>query len=358
MLPLPRSRGRAGVLAACRGRMLLACLIALCGVLDDVTAAESSSKLIAIDGPSTGYPIGGTAGAEFAAILPAVKIRVGASGNGGGFKRFCAGELDIATASRPMSGKEFEQAKVNRIRFLGLPVAIDALYITVSPQNTWCDQLSLDDLRRIYTAGQPAARWIDLNAAWPAQTIKVHGPDQNFRSFDYFNEMICPSIPGGRQPQMREDIICSCDDQQLVDAISTEVQAICYFGVGLSSDMLAKVRAVPIRNPATGTAVSPSPEHLASGAYAHISRPLFIYVNAESLDRPEVAAFVKFYLANDDTFASRAGYVPVPEAIRKRAQAVLAGRLTGSCMVMPDGSRREGALSAVYLPENLRCMSQ
>lgn len=332
---------------------LLPAAAVLCGAIGWASAASQLEGKITIDGSSTVYPVSEAAAAAFKPEFPKVAITVGVSGTGGGFKRFCIGETDVSDASRPITGKEFDVAKGHKVTFIELPVALDGLSIVVSPKNDWATQLTVEDLQKIYLSTAKGAKWSDVNPAWPSQPIKVYSPGTDSGTFDYFKEVVVP-----KGASFRDDMSTSEDDNVLVTGVSGDQYSIGYFGAAYYYENKDKVKAVPIVNPATKEAVYPAPENVTSGKYSPFGRPLFIYVNAAALDRPEIEEFVNFYLANDNKFAEQVKYVALPEEIRARAKAMIAERKTGSAYVMPDGSKREGLLAEIYRAENLRCTSK
>ena len=328
------------------------CLLFLAALLfcaDDVQAQTSALRgKVVVDGSSTVYPVTEAAAAAFRKDYPGVDVTVAISGTGGGFKRFVKGETDLSDASRPITPKEFQAAKENGVQFMELPVALDGLSVVVNPQNDWVDKLTLENLQAIYLEDGSARKWSDLNPDWPDQIIKVYSPGTDSGTFDYFKEVV---VPKGKS--FRPDMSTSEDDNVLVTGVAGDRYAIGYFGASYYYENESKLKAVPIVNPETGKAVLPAPEHVISGDYAPLSRPLFIYVNYNSLRRPEVRRFVEFYLKHDTKFAAQVGYVAVPDDVGTHAVAVLKQRLTGSTYVTKDMEKAEGGLRKVYKQENL-----
>jgi phosphate transport system substrate-binding protein len=324
-------------------------LVALLFRADDVQAQTSALRgKVVVDGSSTVYPVTEAAAAAFRKDYPNVDVTVAISGTGGGFKRFVKGETDLSDASRPITPKEFQAAKENGVQFIELPVALDGLSVVVNPQNDWVDKLTLENLQAIYLEDGSARKWSDLNPNWPDQAIKVYSPGTDSGTFDYFKEVV---VPKGKS--FRSDMSTSEDDNVLVTGVAGDRYAIGYFGASYYYENESKLKAVPIVNPETGKAVLPAPEHVISGDYAPLSRPLFIYVNNNSLRRPEVRRFVEFYLEHDAKFATQVDYVAVPDDVGTHAEAVLKQRLTGSTYVTKDMEKSEGGLRSVYKQENL-----
>lgn len=332
--------------------MWVVCLLFLTAFLlhaDDVQAQTSALRgKVVVDGSSTVYPVTEAAAAAFRKDYPNVDVTVAISGTGGGFKRFVKGETDLSDASRPITPKEFQAAKEYGVQFIELPVALDGLSVVINPQNDWVDQLTIEHLQAIYLEDGSARKWSDLNPDWPDQAIKVYSPGTDSGTFDYFKEVV---VPKGKS--FRPDMSTSEDDNVLVTGVAGDRYSIGYFGASYYYENESKLKAVPIINPSTGKAVLPTPENVINGNYAPLSRPLFIYVNYNSLRRPEVRRFVEFYLEHDTKFATQVQYVAVPEDVGAHAEAFLKQRLTGSTYVTKAMAKSEGGLRSVYKSENL-----
>ena len=262
------------------------CLTALANAQDRWKSLEGT---VEIDGSSTVAPISIKAADMFGDVSPKVKVPVGVSGTGGGFKRFTIGETDISDASRPIKAKEFKKCVENGIEFVELPVAYDGLTIVVSKENTWVDQLTVDQLKMIFRDDIKARNWSDVKAGWPSEEIKIFSPGTDSGTFDYFKEVMV----GKEKASIRDDMSVSEDDNILVNGVANTKTAIGFFGAAYYFENADKLKAVKIVNKA-GKAVGPSPEAIESGSYNPFSRPLFIYVNAKSVKRPEVRAFVQY----------------------------------------------------------------
>ena len=298
------------------------------------TGDADLSKLtgqIKVDGSSTVYPITEAVAEDFQAKATKTRTTVGVSGTGGGFKRFCAGETDITNASRPISASEAQSAKTNKIDFVELPIAFDGLAIVVNPSNTWVTQLSVAQLKKIFSADSPAKKWSDVNPAWPSETIKVFSPGTDSGSFDYFKEVI---IGKGN---IRSDLSVSEDDNVLVTGVAGDKNAIGYFGFAYYAENASKLKLVPIDG--GKGAITPSNKTIEDGTYAPFSRPLFIYVNAKSAARPEIAAFVDFYLANTAALSKEVGYTALPAPMQERAAATWKSKKLGTQYLDSAGNK-------------------
>jgi phosphate transport system substrate-binding protein len=271
------------------------------------THAVAAEKIIKIDGSSTVYPITEAMAEEFQKAQK-VKVTVGESGTGGGFKKFCRGETDISDASRPISQKEMDACKEAGIQYIELPIAYDALTVVVNAKNDWVKSLSAVDLKKIWAPGSSVKNWKDINPAYPDKKMGLYGPGTASGTFDYFSEAI-----NGKAKAHRTDYTPSEDDNVLVQGVSGNEGGLAYFGYAYYEENKDKLRAIPISAKAGSPAVMPSPEAVMNGTYQPLSRPLFIYVNATAAAfKPEVKAFVNFYLENAPTLVKEVKYVPLP----------------------------------------------
>jgi phosphate transport system substrate-binding protein len=303
---------------------------------------------VEIDGSSTVFPISEAAADQFRKSYADVKVTVGVSGTGGGFKRFSQGDTDISDASRPIKHAEFEQCQAANVEFIELPVAYDGLTIVVNPKNDWVTELSVDQLTKIFGGEGAAEKWSDVNPEWPTSKIKIYAPGADSGTFDYFKEVVAE-----KEGSLRSDMSVSEDDNVLVTGVAGEKSAIGFFGAAYFFENKDKLKAVKITNPGMGEGVLPTAETIESGEYAPFSRPLFIYVNSASMKRPEMKKFVEFYLDNAASLSVTAGYVALPEEIYATAKKHLADRLTGTHYLTAAGEKLSGSLPEVYKAENL-----
>lgn len=308
---------------------------------------------IDIDGSSTVFPITEAAASRFRKLYPNVNINVGVSGTGGGFKRFTRGETDISDASRPIDVAEFEAAAKSDVKAIELPIAYDGLTVVVHPENDWVDQLTIDEIKKIYASGDassPAPKmWSEIRAGFPERAIEPFAPGTDSGTFDYFRE-----VTVGSKNSLRSDMSTSEDDNVLVTGVAGSPGSIGFFGAAYYEENKTKVRAVPIVNPETGKAVLPSADTIKSGEYSPMSRPVFIYINAKSIARPEVKLFVNYFLTNAAEISSAVGYQPIPEELYKQGLANFQGRKTGTHYLTAEGEKRSGALVEVFQEPNRR----
>lgn len=296
---------------------------------------------IKIDGSSTVYPITEAVAEEFQRAHPGVKVVVGISGTGGGFKKFCAGETDISNASRPIKASEIEACQKNGIEFIELPVAYDALSVVVNPQNDWVSCMKVEELRAIWApeAQGKITRWNQVNPQWPDAPLNLFGPGTDSGTFDYFTEAIM-----GKEDLSRGDYTASEDDNVLVQGVANDRYALGYFGLAYYLENQDKLKALAIDN--GKGCVLPSEETVRDGTYQPLSRPLFIYINRKSADRPEVEAFVRFYLTQGPTLVKQVGYIPLPDAVYPLALKRFEARKVGTVLKgeAPVGVRMEDLL--------------
>ncbi|MGZ9583218.1 PstS family phosphate ABC transporter substrate-binding protein [Paenibacillus marinisediminis] len=272
------------------------------------TAPEKLSGTIDIDGSSTVYPITEAMAEEFSKENKDVRVSVGTSGTGGGFKRFVKGETAMSNASRPIKEEELAAAKENGIDVLELEVAYDGLSVVVNKDNTFVDKLTLDELKKIYGPGSTVKTWADVREGWPAEEIKIYSPGADHGTFEYFTEVI-----NGKAKEMRNDtqISFASDTNAIVQGVAGDKSSIGYFGFNFYEENKDKLKLVPIDN---GKAtVSPSFDTIKDNSYAPLSRPLYVYVNKAYLDKPEVKAFVEYYLTNVGSVLQDVGYVALPQ---------------------------------------------
>ena len=274
-------------------------------------AAPSSfaQALVKVDGSSTVYPITEAVAEDFQkAKKNAIRVTVGISGTGGGFKKFCRGETDISDASRPILKKEMDACKEAGIQSVELPVAYDALTVVINPQNDWAKSLTVAELKTIWEPGAQGKlkSWKDVNPAFPYVPLKLYGPGADSGTFDYFTEAVV-----GKAKSSRGDYTASEDDNVLVQGVSRDKGGLGYFGFAYYIENQKKLKAVAVdggKGP-----VPPSPEAVENGTYSPLSRPIFIYVNAKSIDKPEIREFVEFYLKNAPKLVKEVKYVQLPQ---------------------------------------------
>ncbi len=309
-------------------------------------ADRSQSTLrgnIQIDGSSTVRPIGEAVAKRFSGTHPWVRVDVGGRGTGNGIKRFQLREVDFVHASRPILPREAEQLHGSGIQFLELPVAYDGLTVVVHPENDWVHQLSLEQLQRIFLQVHDSRTWSDVEPDWPPQPIKIFAPGTGSGTYDYFLEVV-----GG---ELRSGMSLNEDDNALVTGVSGNKYSIGFFGVAYFNENRQKLKAVPIVNPTDNVAYLPSREAIESNLYYPFSRPLFLYVNSESLNRVEVRTFLRHYIQTVPELVSNVGFVKLPDPIWEHVQEVVEApsEYYGSRFLDENGQRRIGRFEDLFM---------
>jgi phosphate transport system substrate-binding protein len=295
------------------GAVALALLAAACGGErtggDTNTGGGGLSGAINADGSSTVFPITQAVAEEFSAVNDGVDVSVGTSGTGGGFEKFCAGETDISDASRPINAdEEVPVCEQNGVEYVEIQVAIDGLSVMVNPENDFVECLTTDELAAIWGPDSKINNWKDIRAGFPDQELTLYGPGTDSGTFDYFTDEI-----NGEEGASRSDYTASEDDNVLVQGIAGDPNALGYFGYAYYEQNADKLKAIGVDS--GSGCVTPEPSTIESGEYTPLSRPLFMYVAKEASARPEVQAFVDFYLETMNELVPQVGYIPVPEDV-------------------------------------------
>ncbi|WP_299756040.1 PstS family phosphate ABC transporter substrate-binding protein [uncultured Pontibacter sp.] len=306
-------------------------LFSACG--GNTENAEGGSDLtgsVQIDGSSTVYPITEAVAEEYRAEAPDVKVTVGVSGSGSGFKKFTRGDIDVTNASRAINADEAAVAQENNLSFLELSVAYDGLTVVVHPENDWVQDITVAELKKIW---EPAAqgtikKWNQIRPEWPDREIHLYGPGVESGTYDYFTEAVV-----GKSHSSRGDYTASEDDNVLVQGVSTDPNALGFFGYAYYEENQNKLKAIPVddQDDSNGAgAILPSLETVKDGSYAPLSRPLFIYVHSKAVERPEVVDFVNFYLDNAGELAEEVGYIPLPDNLYEEQRQKFEQFVSGS----------------------------
>jgi phosphate transport system substrate-binding protein len=277
-----------------------------------MAAQPVHAQLVKVDGSSTVFPVTEAVAEEFQKSKKgAIKVTVGISGTGGGFKKFCRGETDISNASRPIVKSEMADCAKAGIEYYELPVAFDALTVVVNPKNNFIKQLTVAELKKMWEPGAQGkiTSWNQVNPAWPAQPLKLFGAGADSGTFDYFTEAIV-----GKSKSSRGDFTASEDDNVLVQGVSRDVNALGFFGFAYYVENKDKLKAVPIVEKDGRPAVMPSMENVLKGTYQPLARPIFIYVNAKAVGKPEVKEFVEYYMKHGAKLSREVKYVPLPDS--------------------------------------------
>ncbi|SEN02028.1 phosphate ABC transporter substrate-binding protein, PhoT family [Nitrosospira multiformis] len=311
-------------------------------------AGANAAGLVKIDGSSTVFPITEAVAEDFQnAKKGAVRVTVGISGTGGGFKKFCRGETDIVNASRPILQKEMEECKKSDIQYVEMPVAFDALTVVINPKNDWAKTLTVAELKKIWEpeAQGKIIKWNQANPAWPDEKLKLYGAGADSGTFDYFTEAIV-----GKTKSSRGDFTASEDDNVLVQGVASDKNALGFFGFAYYVENQKKLKAVAIDS-GKGP-VLPSEKTVEDGSYQPLSRPIFIYVNIKSAEKPEVRELVEFYMKNAPALVKEVKFFPLPsqaystnlEHLNKKKVGTVFGGRTETGVRVEELLEREASL--------------
>lgn len=305
MISLPRSL----VILMTATLVLAACGGAGPGTPAQQPGATQLAGTVKVDGSSTVFPISEAMAEEFQKLHPDVRITVGISGTGGGFKKFCAGETDVSDASRPIKDSEKAECEKNGIAYKELQVAIDGISVVVNKQNDFVDCLTTGELKKIWDTGSTVKNWKDVRAGFPDMELKLYGAGTDSGTFDYFTEAI-----NGKEKQSRSDYTASEDDNTLVQGVSGNRGALGYFGYAYYVANADDLKILQIDG--GGGCVEPDPATIESYTYKPLARPIYIYPRTEALERPEVMEFVKYYLSSETReLINDVGYIVAPEKV-------------------------------------------
>jgi phosphate transport system substrate-binding protein len=295
---------------------------------------------ISVDGSSTVYPITLAMAEEFQVVDPDTRVVVAFSGTGGGFERFCAGATQVSNASRVISEDEIALCEENGVEFIELPVAADALTVVVNPENDWVQCLTVEQLNQIWGPDSTVQTWADVNPEWPDEQIELYGAGTDSGTFDYFTEAV-----NGEGGAIRTDFFPSEDDNVLVQGVQGNTNAMGFFGFAYYNENPDSLKALEIDG--GEGCVEPSAENIENNTYTPLSRPLFIYVNAEAADSVEgLDAFIDFYLDDANVeLIEDTGYATYGEDIYAAVQARYDNRVTGSAFL--DFEPGDSVLGAV-----------
>lgn len=309
-------------------------------------------QFVRVDGSSTVFVISEAVSEEFQKQPEqrAVKVTVGISGTGGGFKKFCSGEIDIADASRPIKKSEIELCARNGVEYIELPIAYDGIAIVAHPQNSWLSSITVSDLKKIWEPGAQGVikKWKDIRPEWPDQPIKLYGAGVDSGTYDYFTEAIVH-----KEHASRGDYTSSEDDNVLVQGVAGDVGSLGFFGYAYYQENRAKLKLIAVddEKPNNGAgAISPSPQSIKEGTYQPLSRPIFIYVAKKSLSLAHVKTYIDFYLSQGERLSQAVGYIPLPAQAYTLAKQRVSTLKTGS-MFAGGGSQVGVSIEALMKQE-------
>jgi phosphate transport system substrate-binding protein len=296
------------------------------------------SDPITVDGSSTAYPLADAVAHEFMKANRGTSVTVTFSGTGTGFVRFCRGQLDIADASRPITIDEQKHCEASKVEFVELPIAHDAITVIVNASNTWASTITVPELRTLWEPGaeKRITSWKQIRADWPDRPIKLFGPGTESGTFDYFTEVI-----NGRLDASRKDYTASGDDEVIVKGVATDELALGYVGYGYFERHRKELKALAVddlddrigRGP-----IEPNPSNVSRALYRPLARPLFIYVNAQRAQRPEVKAFAQYFVRSARLMAAESGAVPMMGMAYTLAEQRLQKMSTGTMFRVPNAA--------------------
>lgn len=317
------------------------CLLFILSFVLCSAVAVKATPTILVDGSSTVFPISEGIAEDFQINNPQLRVAVASSGTGGGFKKFCKGEVDIVGASRPIEHTELELCSKAAIDFIELPIAYDGLAIVVNPQNTWAKSLTVEELKKIWEPASKVKTWQDVRAEFPALPINLYGPGPDSGTFDYFTKVI-----NHKEKASRSDFSASESDFVIVKGVSGDKGALGYFGFAYYLANKSHLNLVGVD--AGQGVVMPSEQAIATGIYRPLSRPIFIYVSKRSLVRDEVKNFSRFFVSNAERISSEVGYVGLGESVYKQVLNRLETQQLGSIFALESG------VSPVSVAETLK----
>jgi phosphate transport system substrate-binding protein len=315
------ARWRYGALLLAIGLLAAACG----GGNNDGGSADGGSQLsgtINIDGSSTVAPLSEAAAELFQEQNSGVRVTVGTSGTGGGFEKFCAGETDISNASRAIEADETKACESKGIKYEEVQVANDGLSVVVNNQNTWANCLTTAQLKKIWDKGSKVNNWNQVDPSFPNEPLKLFGAGTDSGTFDYFTNAI-----NGEEGRSRSDYSATEDDNVTVTGVSGTKGGLGYFGLSYLQENEGKIKGIQVDG--GSGCVAPSTETVQDGSYTPLSRPLFIYPSDKALARPEVKAFLDFYVNNYQKIAEEALFVPLTEEQAAEAKQKLTQLATG-----------------------------
>ncbi len=311
-------------------------------LIGGASIAEAGRKIVRIDGSSTVFPVTEAVAEEFQAAHRGTMVTIGVSGTGGGFKKFCRGDIDITNASRPIKPSEIEQCEKGNVQYIELPISYDGLAIIVNKSNDWIDSITVKELKKIW---EPAAqrkilKWNQIRPNWPDKEIHLFAPGVSSGTFDYFTKAI-----NGEEGASRGDFTASEDDNVLVQGISSDKGGMGFFGLAYYEYNSDKLKLIPVDDEIDSNGKGPIAPTVASvndGTYQPLSRPIFIYVDKAKVEaRPELANFIQFFLDNAATLSEEVGYIPLPAAIHKLTVERFKGRVEGTVY---EGAKKDASV--------------
>lgn len=309
-------------------RLFLLISLMLFSGVTSCSRAEQEKSQVSVDGAAVGFPISLAVAEEYHKVQPNAQVSVASSGTGGGISKFCAGDIDIADASRPITDVEIAACKKKGIDFVELPIALDGIAVITNHANNFAQCLSIKELNKIWSpkSTSKVTKWNQVNANFPNQRLKLYAPASDTGTFDYFTRAV-----NRKAKASRTDYTPSHNENILVQGVTGDKSALGYVGMSYYLQNKDKLNLVAVQNP-QGQCEKPVPiENIVKNIYAPLARPLFIYISKKSLDtKPSVREFVNYYLENSHKWVEQVGYVELPPEAYNKIKQMLASGKTGS----------------------------
>src|ERR671932_728943 len=290
--------------------------------------AKQENSQVSVDGAAVGFPISLAVAEEYQKVNSNARVSVASSGTGSGMSKFCNGEIDIAGASRTIKDEEIKKCKKKGIDFVELPIALDGIAVIVNRKNNFAQCLTIEELDKIWNSKSDSkiTNWNQINPKFPNQRLKLYAPASDTGTFDYFTQAVT-----GKDKNGRTDYTPSHNQNVLVQGVAGDGNAIGYVGISYYMENQDKLKLVAVQN-LKGECEKPVPlDNVVKNIYAPLSRPLFIYVSKKSLDKkPQVKAFVNFYIENSWKWVDSVGYVALPDEAYPKIKQKIASGETGT----------------------------
>ena len=300
-------------------------------------ATAQLSGTVETGGSSTVFPVAAFVAEQFNSAYPDVEVNVQKIGSGGGIEQFIAGNFDAANSSRLIKASEVKELQDKNIEFVETLVAYDGLSIVINTENDWATEMSVDDLKKIFSADSTASSWKDVNPEFPDVPLKIYVPAETSGTFDYFAEEVV-----GKDGSLRGTSVGE-NDNLTVTGVSDNKGAIGFLGSAYYFENKDSLTAVAIKNK-NGEFVQPTPETIETGTYNPFSRPLFVYWKVDSLNKPEVKEYAEFFLDVAPTASEEVGYVRLPSFVYDAMMDRLRNRTSGSIYYDDQLNPKEGSL--------------
>lgn len=316
------------MVAMFNGRILLTVLMFSLGLAACSATAQEKQSEVSVDGGAVGYPIHQAVAEEFQKENPGAEVSVASSGTGGGFSKFCNGDINVVGASRAIRDEEIETCKKKEIEVVELPIALDGMAVIVNRQNNFAKCLSIAELNKMWNSKSTGkvTNWNQVNSKFPDRPLRLYAPGSDTGTFDYFTQAV-----SGKARNSRTDYTPSNNQNVLVQGVLGDENGLAYLGISYYIANQDRLNLVAVKDP-QGQCQRPVPiDNVVKNIYTPLSRPLFIYVSKNSLENePAIAKFVNFYIENSWKWVEQSGYVSLPDEAYPKIKQKLAAKETGS----------------------------